>query len=256
MRSGTSGTPVLLLHGIGGSSASFHEQLGPLAREHQVFAWDAPGYGASADPTTAPGMAGYAEIAAELLADVGRAHVVGVSWGGVIATRLAAEYPELLRSLTLASSTRGSGRSEQAATGMRARASELADLGAAGFARARGPRLPAPTADPRLVESIVATMAKVRLPGYLFAAESMAETDHTERLAEVTVPTLVLVGALDEITGLAESRQLASAIPGARLRVLPGVGHAANQEWPVEFNRVVLDFMSKVDESDQCQGGT
>src|SRR4051812_11353409 len=85
------GGPVLLLHGIGGSADSFTGQFAELSARHRVLAWDAPGYARSADPAEPPGMSGYAAAAAALLRerDAAPAHVIGVSWGGVIATRLA-----------------------------------------------------------------------------------------------------------------------------------------------------------------------
>lgn len=89
-------------------------------------------------------------------------------------------------------------------------------------------------------------MAGIRLPGYTSAAESMAETDHGPRLSRISVPTLVLVGEHDQVTGVAEARRLAASVPGARLEVLPG-GHAANQESPRRFSAEVLDFLSQAD---------
>lgn len=145
IRAGTTGTPVLLLHGIGGAAQSFRAQLPALAARYRAVAWDAPGYGASADPAAAPSMSGYAALAASLLAGLLRAHVVGVSWGGVIATRLAVNHPDRVRSLTLADSSRGSARTPAGAAAMRARAAQLADLGVDEFARRRALRLVAPT---------------------------------------------------------------------------------------------------------------
>lgn len=245
-KSGTDGAPVLLLHGIGGGSASFEQQLTGLSDHHHVLAWDAPGYGESADPETAPGLDGYAAIAAGLLSEP--AHIVGVSWGGVIATRLALTHPQAVRSLVLADSSRGSGRTGDGATTMRRRADELGASGATAFARARGPRLTAPRADASVVDHIVGTMARVRLPGYRYAAESMAATDHSEILGQISSPTLVLVGEHDQVTGVTESRHLADGIPQAELEIIDGAGHAANQERATEFNRLVLRFLHETDE--------
>lgn len=244
--SGTDGTPVLLLHGIGGGSVSFEQQLRALGEQHRVRAWDAPGYGESADPETAPGLQGYAAAVSRLLPEP--AHIVGVSWGGVIATRLALTHPRSVRSLVLADASRGSGRTTAGAIAMRGRADELATSGPAAFARARAPRLAAPHADPSLVAQLVATMSQVRLPGYRYAAESMAETDHSHALERINAPTLVLVGEHDHVTGIAESRHLAHGIPRARLEIIAGAGHAANQEQAIEFNRLVRQFLHETNE--------
>jgi 3-oxoadipate enol-lactonase len=251
------GPAVLLLHGIGGSSESFAEQQGRLDG-FTTIAWDAPGYGASADPADA--RAGgepadwYARAAVDLLHGLGheRAHVVGVSWGGVIATRMALRHPETLLSLTLADSSRGSGRTADGQTAMLRRIDDLAASGPAQFAARRGPNLLAPGAPAALAERVVSTMARVRLPGYRGAAEMMAATDHSADLGKVAVPTLVLVGEHDRVTGVPESEALAAGIPGARFTVLPGGGHAVNQENPAAFNAVLRRFLSQVERGEQA----
>jgi pimeloyl-ACP methyl ester carboxylesterase len=243
------GPVVLLLHGIGGSAASFAEQQGRLDG-FTTIAWDAPGYGASADPAGGGEPADrYARAAVDLLHDLGheRAHVLGVSWGGVIATRMALRHPETLLSLTLASSSRGSGRTENGRAAMLRRIDDLAALGPAEFAARRGPNLLAPGAPTGLAERVLAIMAQVRLPGYRGAAEMMAATDHSADLRKVSVPTLVLVGEHDRVTGVPESEALAVGIPGARFAVLPGGGHAVNQENPAAFNAALRRFLSQVE---------
>lgn len=248
--SGESGSPVLLLHGIGSSAASFSGQLPELGRGHRVTAWDAPGYGRSGDPAPPYRMDDFADAAAALLTGPGRApaHVVGVSWGGVVATRLALRHPELVRSLVLADSTRGSGRTPEGAAAMLGKAEELNRLGATEFAAARAPRLLSDAAPARTVTAVRDVMATaVRLPGYAEAAASMAETDHTSALPGLRVPTLVLVGEHDRVTGVEESRTIHGLVRGSRFAVIPGAGHLANQERPDVFNALVGAFLMEVD---------
>lgn len=243
-----SGPPVLLLHGIGGSADSFADQFDAFAEDGRtVLAWDAPGYARSADPDGPPGMAGYARAAAEVVRSCAPVHVLGVSWGGVIATRLAADRPELVRSLVLAGSTRGSGRTAQKRAAMTARRAELERLGPAAFAAGRGPRLLSAQAPPELVRRVVDTMARsIRTPGYGHAAAAMAETDHSAVLGELSMPVLVVVGDRDEVTGVDESRAIAAAVPHARLEIVQGAGHLVNQERPGVFNALVRDFWKDV----------
>ncbi|MEV4648585.1 alpha/beta fold hydrolase [Saccharopolyspora sp. NPDC049357] len=244
-----SGTPLVLLHGIGGAAEAFTAQLSGLAGDHRVIAWDAPGYGRSADLPGEPDLDAYADAVIALLRDrdVAPAHLLGVSWGGVIATRVALRAPEVLRSLVLADSSRGSGRTDAGREAMASRVEELRTRGAGAFAAVRGPRLTAPGAAPPVVDQVVALMSRVRLPGYRNAARVMAATDHSAQLPRITTPTLVIVGAQDQVTGVAESRALAEQIPGARLVEIPDAGHAANQEKPEEFNAVVRRFLAEVD---------
>lgn len=89
-------------------------------------------------------------------------------------------------------------------------------------------------------------MATVRLPGYAGAAEMMAQSDTGPLLAELRVPTLVLVGDQDRVTGVEESRLLAREIPGARLVVVEGAGHAAVQERPDRVGEALLAFLGQL----------
>lgn len=249
-RTSGSGPLVLLLHGIGSAAASFEPQLSGLAADRTLIAWNAAGYAGSPDPTGPPRLDVYVAQAAELIgahSDAG-AHLVGVSWGGVIALRLAATRPELVRSLVVAGASLGSGVSLERAAQMRQRVLDLDRDGPAEFARARGPRLLSPRADERLVESVVATMTgSIRLPGYRAAAETMAATDLTADLARILAPTLVLAGADDTVTGPERAREIHGGIAGAALVTVPGAGHLVNQERPEIFNAWVHAFTQLAD---------
>lgn len=238
------GPAVLMLHGIGGSSASFSAQLDELAEDHHVVAWDAPGYAASADPDEAPGMAGYAETVADVVDEIGEAvHLVGASWGGVIALELALRRPEMVRSLMLVSASVGSGRDADAAERVRQRAASLEQQGPEAYARERARQLLSPQASPEQVEQVAAQMAAaIRLPGYDYAAQSMAATDHSPRLCEVATPTLVLCGTEDTVTGPEESKALANGIPEAVYVSLEGAGHLLAQERPASISTWISCF--------------
>ncbi|MFI7385619.1 alpha/beta fold hydrolase [Streptomyces sp. NPDC049813] len=242
---GTDGPLLLCLHGIGSSSAAFAPQLAGLAGQVRVVAWDAPGYGRSPDPDTPLDLDGFADAAADVIRSYGSsAHVLGVSWGGVIAVRLAVRHPRLVASLVLADSSAGSGTEEAKAAGMRARADELAALGPRAFAERRGPRLVSDLAPAALVEQVVDTMAgAVRLPGYGYAAAAMAGADLRPELAAVTAPALVVCGDRDTVTGVEASQLLAGALHRSAFVIVKDAGHLANQEQPGRFNAWVLSHL-------------
>lgn len=243
------GQPVLLMHGIGGSAASCAALAELLANSgYRTHSWDAPGYGQSADPVAGDEFYDHSVVVAELIGELGAGpmHLFGTSWGGVIAARVALTRPELVRSLVLADSTRGSGVSEDRAAGMRCRVDELRELGAAAFAAARAPRLVSSLCDNGVAHAVEADMARVRVPGYHAAAEFMAATDTGPHLASVTAPTLVLVGEDDVVTGVDESRLIAAAVPGARFGLILGAGHAAVQEKPADLAAHVLRFWKEL----------
>ncbi|GHB61625.1 3-oxoadipate enol-lactonase [Streptomyces viridiviolaceus] len=242
---GTDGPLLLCLHGIGSSSASFAPQLATLSDRFRVAAWDAPGYGRSPDPDGPLHLDGFADAAAEvILARGGSAHVLGVSWGGVIALRLAVRHPRLVRSLVVADSSPGSGTDPEKAAAMRARVPELASLGPRAFAERRGPRLVSADASAELVRRVVDTMAAaVRLPGYAHAAESMASADLRPDLAHITAPALVLCGDKDQVTGPDAAQALAGGLHKAAYVIVKDAGHLANQEQPERFNAWVLSHL-------------
>ncbi|MFG2221648.1 alpha/beta fold hydrolase [Streptomyces sp. NPDC048644] len=239
---GDHGPLLLCLHGIGSSSASFAPQFATLGAHLRLLAWDAPGYGASADPHQPLDLDAYADTAAALIrARGGCAHVLGVSWGGVIALRLAARHPALVASLIIADSSAGSGADPARADAMRARAAELAAAGPRAFAERRGPRLVSDTAPAALVRRVVDTMARsVRLPGYRYAADSMAAADLRGELPGITAPTLVLCGDRDRVTGPDASQILAGALHRSAYVIVKDAGHLANQEQPEAFDAWLL----------------
>ncbi|MDZ7911965.1 MAG: alpha/beta fold hydrolase [Rhodococcus sp. (in: high G+C Gram-positive bacteria)] len=241
------GPAVMMLHGIGGSSDSFAPQFEELAGELRMLAWDAPGYARSADPDHENTLDDYADLVAAAITErCGErgAHLLGMSWGGVIATRVALRHPELVRSLVLGSSTVGSGATEEGATGMRARVDQLNTLGAVAFAQARAPKLLSAHAGPEEIQSAVDLMGRsIRPTGYSGAAASMAATDHTSVLDRIKVPTLVLCGDEDTITGMPASQKLAGGIESAVFVTVNGAGHLANQERPQAFNAWFYSFV-------------
>jgi pimeloyl-ACP methyl ester carboxylesterase len=190
-------------------------------------------------------MDDFADSAAAVLADagIGVAHIVGVSFGGVVAVRLALRHPGIVRSLVLADSTPGSGVSPERAADMRRRVVELARLGPRAYAAERAPNLLSASAPADLVARVTSAMAAaIRLPGFGYVAEAMASTDHRTRFCEISAPTLVLCGEHDSVAPPTVSKAIAAAVPGARFTSIRGAGHLSNQERPDVFNRHVEAF--------------
>ncbi len=253
MSHGASDAPLLLcLHGIGSNADAFESQH-PLAERtgRRLVAWDAPGYRNSPDPPAAPGIEGWADMAAELIrselskSDVANtAEVLGVSWGGVIATSLCLRHPELVTALILADSSSGAGGRPETAEAMRSRAAGLVSLGPEQFASSRSEVLLSDDA-PSALQSRVAEMMieALRMPSYQWACDSMADTYHAPDLHRIQVPTLVLVGEHDQVTPPKASQKLAEGIPNAKLQLIADAGHLANQEQPEAFNDAVAEFL-------------
>ena len=242
---GGDAVPIVFLHGVGSDKKVWRPQLDHYGKGRRAMAFDYPGYGES---QFLPG-ATRDDFAAEIIAGmdslgVGRAHVCGLSLGGVIAIAMQARAPERCASLILADTfavhpdgqgifQRSTGASRSA--GMRALAEARIDV------------LLGSEASPGLRSEAVETMAAIDVEAYCVGAEAVWLADQADRARAVEVPTLVLCGSEDQITPPTLSEQLAALIPGARLELIERAGHLANAEQPAAFNAAIDHFVSAVD---------
>lgn len=233
--------PILFLHGVGSDRSVWAPQLDHFGRERLAIAIDYPGYGDSA-PRPGVGRDGFARAAVEALdaLDIAKAHVCGLSLGGVVAIAMHALAPGRCASLILADTFAvhpdGAGIHARSVAGS-------ADMAA--MAAARVPVLVAAATDDGLRADLVATMARIAPDAFRQGAEAVWLADQRERAAAVRAPTLVVVGEEDVVTPPALSDELAAIIPGATLARIAGAGHLANIEQPVTFNALVDDFLKK-----------
>lgn len=245
------GPLVVLLHGIGGNRTNWRCNLPALAARFRVAAWDARGYGLSGD---VPGARRFDDFAEDLLAVVDhfgaeRAHLVGLSMGGRIALRFRALHPARVASLVLADTHlgfRALSERDRAKFVARRRDPLLAGRTPADIAPDLARTLIGDPANTALMEELVASLAALRTESYLKTIAGSVEGDLDELTDGVTVPTLVLAGALDRVTPPALAREIAARIPGAELAILPGAGHLSNMEAPEAFDRAVVDFLARV----------
>jgi pimeloyl-ACP methyl ester carboxylesterase len=257
------GDPLLLIMGLGADSQAWTFQVPAFAERYRTIVFDNRGIGRSAKPAGPYTTAEMADDAVGLLRvlDVDRAHVVGVSMGGMIAQELALRHPERVRGLVLASTY-----PEPDGQIVRQREASVTQLGGT-VAADDSVSLDLSTLDPlRIFEhmmplvftpSFVETQLStvMQLAGSVlhdFSMEAIfaqvaAAMSHrtTDRLHRIAAPTLVLTGDADRLIPPAHSDRLAEAIPGARLVKVPGGSHAMNVEVPEAFNRAVLDFLTE-----------
>lgn len=251
-RSGLAGdrAPALVcLHGIGSDAQSFDALAQALPADIRVIAWSAPGYGASAPlGMDWPRAQDYAAALAGLTdrLGLGRYLVLGHSLGTLIAAAHALAHADRVAGLVLVSCAQGMGVTPGAGLPAKAadRLRDLADLGAAEFARTRAPNLVHdPDRNPELVGAIAAAMARVTMPGYGQAVRMLATGDLSGMAARLTVPTTVVVGQHDRVTPPEQSRAVHAALPAAVRRdlvELPGVGHALPQQAPDRLADIVV----------------
>jgi 3-oxoadipate enol-lactonase len=237
-------TPLVFLHGVGSDKSVWRPQLEHFGEERRAIAFDYPGYGES-DP--APEHVSRDDYAAAMIAamdelGVARAHVCGLSLGGVVAIAMSAQAPERCASLILADTFAAHpdgqafyDRSIAASENMRALAEARVDV------------LLAQPADPAVRREVIETMARIDPAAYRTGAEAVWLADQRERAEAIRVPALVLCGAEDRITPPALSTALTRLIPGARYEAVEGAGHLSNLERPDEFNALAGGFIRGVD---------
>jgi 3-oxoadipate enol-lactonase len=244
------GPLVVFLHGIGGNRGNWTAQLDALADRFCAVAWDARGYGSSGDGPEPLHFADFADDLVRLLDHLGaeRAHLVGLSMGGMIAQDMAARHGGRLATLTLVDSSSGFGGVRQAARDeFLARRLEPLERGLtpADIAPGLVDVLVSAQASAVVREQIRASVAALRTRPYVQALHAIVTTDFRPVLAGIAVPTLVIVGDEDQVTPPASSQELAGAIPGAELVTIPGAGHLSNLDRPDAFEAALRAFLDR-----------
>lgn len=240
------GTPVVLLHPFPFSRALWAGLAEVLATRHRVVTVDARGFGESPLlPGARPSVADSADDLATLLdgLKIDRAVLVGLSLGGYTALAFATRHRARLAALVLAD-TRAAADSVEV---RRARDAALALVTSGrteAYLAGSLARLLSPDAPPALVAHLRAR-AETRAPNLSAGIAALRDRpDRTGELAAIACPTLVICGALDQITPASEMRAMTEAIPGAVFAEIPAAGHLAHLEAPGAFERVLSRFLS------------
>jgi len=239
------GPPLVFVHGAAEDSRVWEPQLAGLADEFTVVAWDEPGAGRSSDLPEGFGLADFADGLAVLLdtLDLGPAHIAGLSWGGTVVLELYRRSPGLVATLIMIDTYAG-WKGSLTSDEVRARVAGTREMLAAPV-EAFDPTLPGLFAqDPpeRFVPLLAAIAADVRPATLGRELAIMAETDLSDLLPHITVPTLLIWGRDDARSPLIVARQFQEAIPHATLVVIEGAGHMSNLERPEQVNDVVREF--------------
>ena len=237
---GGNATPIVFLHGVGSDKSVWHPQLEYFGKTRRALAFDYPGYGDSDPAPEATSRDDYAAAIHSALhaLDIERAHVCGLSLGGVVAIALCDAVPNHCASLILADTfavhPEGSAICERSLAGSQ-------DLPA--MAEARVDVLLAQPADPAVRREVVETMSRIDPLAYRIGAEAVWMADQRDRAGAIRVPTLVLVGDGDLVTPIDLSNELVDLVPDALMLVIRGAGHLGNLEKPAEFNAAVDEFI-------------
>jgi pimeloyl-ACP methyl ester carboxylesterase len=239
---GGQGSPVLLGHGYSATGRMWDGQRAALGDRYRIISWDMRGHGQTESPSD-PAQYSAALTVADMRALLGhcrveRAVVGGLSLGGYVSLAFYLAHPEMVRALVICDSGPGY-RNAEARAAWNARAHErAAELETKGLDALAG----------RSREMREAMGHHVSAQGLAHAARGMLAQESPaviDGLATIRVPTLIVVGDQDG-PFLAPCEYMAKKIPGARLEVIAGAGHASNLDQPAAFNRVLLGFLQSL----------
>ena len=247
---GETGDWLLLIAGLGGHSGSFAPQIPAFAEHFRVLRFDNRGAGRTSAPDEPYSMRMMADDAAGLLDALGiaKAHVLGVSMGGMIAQELAINHGSCVDALVLACT-------RARPTGARRMASEVQRvIRMAGVDAREREAFGMPWSmtasfmqDQVRVDARIELAAKDPYPmqahAYIRQVDATMAHDTLDRLHTIESRTLVLVGADDILTPPWESAALADRIPTATLQTLPHGGHGFSLEYAAEFNAAAIGFL-------------
>jgi pimeloyl-ACP methyl ester carboxylesterase len=243
-----SGEPLLMVQGLGYGRTGWGPAPSLFAQRFKVVRFDNRGFGGSEitpGPYTTARLAGDALSLLDTLG-IERAHVLGISLGGMIAQELVLAAPERVHKLVLCSTTPGGPQSApmpEKTVALIGRQPQL-DPREAMHLFVENAVSPDPPAG--LMDEIVAyrTANPPDGAGWYAQASAGATHDALARLGEIRVPTLVVHGTADNVVDARNAPLIADAIPRARLELFEGVGHLLPWERPKEFVALVEEFLA------------
>jgi 3-oxoadipate enol-lactonase len=249
---------VVLSHALGADSSMWDALASDLCRDFRVICYDHRGHGlseASPGPYT---MQALAEDAQQLLQELeqklstGPVIWIGLSLGGMVGQELALRYPAMLKALVIANSTSSYGTEGREQWRQRIAAVESQGLdGVADGTMQRWFSAAYHAAHPARVARWRRRLVSTPLAGYLSACHAVMNMDTTDRLPNISTPTLVIAGGQDQGTPLAMSQTMAKAISSAELVVMQQAAHLSVLEDAPEFAMLVHRFIDRFLPDDQ-----
>ena len=244
------GEPIVMIHGAQGDQSMFNDIAALFTRDFRVLTFDQRGSGLSEKPDMDYSIALFADDTAALMDHVGfsKAHIVGVSMGGMIAQEFALRHPHKVSSLVLGCTTAGGPKAHRiggpaftAAYSAKAMSAEDRGRALAEAAFTKGYIDRHPEIVPAMIEARrQRPIDPVALDHRLKAA---LNHDTYDRLSQINCPTLVITGREDALIAWENSENLAHHIPGANLVVLEPAGHCFWLEQPQQSAEALLNFI-------------
>lgn len=242
--------PIVMIRGLARSARFWLDFTSRMARSFRVVIFDNRGVGRSDKPLRPFSTRTMADDVEAVMNAVGleRAHIFGMSLGGMIAMRFALRHPERVDRLVLGCTTMGGRAAKKISVRTVA---TLLSAGRFSFADALEYTAPIVVTPKFLAERddvipawrAIATSEPVPLHSNLLQLIAGAEHDVHREVKDIRARTLVMTGDADRLISAENSRRLAKEIPGAELVILPGAGHDFTTEQPEPSARALERFL-------------
>lgn len=245
--SGKKGAPVVMLsHSLGSSLAMWDPQMDSLRSYFQVLRYDIRGHGGSEGPAGTYTLEILGDDAIGLLdaLNINRIHWVGLSMGGMIGQRAALNHPNRLMSLALCDTA--AVMPKESLSALRERIDTARVKGMSALVEPTIERWFTPSFLKRnssILGLIRKQLLATSVEGYTGCSEAIGKLDHLDRLTEIQLPTLIIVGEEDPGTPVAAAEAMHERIRHSKLVIIPSARHLSNVEQPELFTRALLDFL-------------
>ena len=241
------GLPLFFLHAFPLNRTMWATQERLLSLQFRIITIDLRGHGKSDAPLWHYTLEQSADDVCALLDHLGiqRALFVGLSMGGYILFAFYRKYAARVKGLILAD-TKAQADTEEGKNGRFQLAQIAYEKGPSAIADVMIPKLLSPATiqtNPALVQQVRAMIEGNQISGITGDFMAMAErTDSVSLLSQITCPTQIIVGELDQATPPSDAKLMAEQIPQARLAIIPNAAHLSNLEQPEAFNQIVSAF--------------
>ncbi|MFP4452226.1 MAG: 3-oxoadipate enol-lactonase [Desulfobacterales bacterium] len=248
---GRKSAPVVVCsHCLAGNINIWDSQMDVLKEDYSILRYDIRGHGGTSAPEGDYTMEMLADDALGLMdeLEIEKAHFMGISMGGMIGQTLALAHPERISSLILCDTA--CSIPEESLPLWDERIVTAKQKGMAALADGTMERWLSSEFQekyPEVTEKISNIILNTPVNGFAGCCRAISRFDVKDRLPQLSLPVLIMVGENDPGTPVESSRQIQKQISGSRLEVLPGAFHLSNVEASEAFNNVMLDFLGKLE---------
>lgn len=245
--SGRKGSPVVMLsHSLGSSLIMWDPQMKALEPNFQLLRYDIRGHGGSEAPPGPYTLELLGEDAIGLLdaLRIGQVHWLGLSMGGMVGQAVALNHPKRLKSLALCDTAGAIAPGAQPI--WQERFDAVREKGVRSQAEQTMERWFTPSflrQNPSMLEVIQKQFLATPAQSYLGCIEAIRKLNYLDRLSEIKIPTLIMVGEDDPGTPISASKAIQEKIPNSKLIIIKSARHLSNVEQPEAFNSNLLTFL-------------